>query len=208
LKQGAKARCGTLDDWHRTRIAAKRLRYAGEPLFHLLKRTSIAPFPQDFFGSAYSGSWSHSVSLPQARICCAELFVTNRQGNSKAGYISLTNTADLGLRTLSGGQYTIQVDGFLAVDHDATPPLVIERSNVVRDIFAVLGKPADGPVNLELRLDDTFYCALNFVPGSTASNSVNGAFLPPLSAGSRVDTAITAVGAAYPGADLTVVIRL
>lgn len=36
LKQGAKARCGTLDDWHRTRIAAKKLRYAGEPLFQAL----------------------------------------------------------------------------------------------------------------------------------------------------------------------------
>ena len=33
LKQASKARHGTLDDWHRTRIAAKRLRYAGEPLF-------------------------------------------------------------------------------------------------------------------------------------------------------------------------------
>jgi triphosphatase len=36
LKQGAKARCGTLDDWHRTRIAAKKLRHAGEPLFQAL----------------------------------------------------------------------------------------------------------------------------------------------------------------------------
>ena len=36
LKQGAKARCGTLEDWHRTRIAAKKLRYAGEPLFQAL----------------------------------------------------------------------------------------------------------------------------------------------------------------------------
>jgi triphosphatase len=36
LKQGSKARHGTLDDWHRTRIAAKKLRYAGEPLFGAL----------------------------------------------------------------------------------------------------------------------------------------------------------------------------
>ena len=36
LEAGAKARCGTLDDWHRTRIAAKKLRYAGEPLFQAL----------------------------------------------------------------------------------------------------------------------------------------------------------------------------
>jgi triphosphatase len=36
LKQGARARHGTVDDWHRTRIAAKKLRYAGEPLFGAL----------------------------------------------------------------------------------------------------------------------------------------------------------------------------
>jgi len=36
LKQGSKARNGTLDDWHRTRVAAKKLRYAGEPLFGAL----------------------------------------------------------------------------------------------------------------------------------------------------------------------------
>jgi len=36
LKHGAKARHGTLDDWHRARIAAKKLRYAGEPLFGAL----------------------------------------------------------------------------------------------------------------------------------------------------------------------------
>jgi triphosphatase len=33
LKQGYKARFGMLEDWHRTRITAKKLRYVGEPLF-------------------------------------------------------------------------------------------------------------------------------------------------------------------------------
>jgi CHAD domain-containing protein len=36
VKRGSKARRGTLDDWHRTRIAAKRVRYAGEPLWGAL----------------------------------------------------------------------------------------------------------------------------------------------------------------------------
>src|SRR5262249_17397720 len=36
LKSGSKARNGTLKDWHRARIAAKKLRYAGEPLFEAL----------------------------------------------------------------------------------------------------------------------------------------------------------------------------
>jgi CHAD domain-containing protein len=33
LRQGYKARLGTLEDWHRARITAKKLKYAGEPLF-------------------------------------------------------------------------------------------------------------------------------------------------------------------------------
>lgn len=36
LKLGHKARTGTLDDWHRARIAAKKLRYVGGPLFSAL----------------------------------------------------------------------------------------------------------------------------------------------------------------------------
>jgi len=36
LKRGARARRGTLEDWHRARIAAKKLRYAGEPMFEAL----------------------------------------------------------------------------------------------------------------------------------------------------------------------------
>jgi triphosphatase len=39
LKCGFKARHGTLDDWHRTRIAAKKLRYGGEPLIAALMPT-------------------------------------------------------------------------------------------------------------------------------------------------------------------------
>ena len=35
-------------------------------------------------------------------------------------------TTDQGLRTLSGGQLSMQVEGYLATQTDAAPPLVIE----------------------------------------------------------------------------------
>jgi hypothetical protein len=175
---------------------------------HLISKTVIAPFPPEFFGSPYSGSWSHSISLPAARVASATLYVTNRIGNSRISGISLTNTTDRGLRTLSGGQYTIQVDGFLAVDQFAAPPLVLDSPHVVQDVFAVLGRPADGPVQLELFADQTPYCGLYFAPGASVSTTVDGNTLPPLAAGSMVTLAIASVGQTQPGADLTVLIRL
>ena len=75
--------------------------------------------------------------LPDVRIACAQLFVTNSKGNSPASAISLTHNVDNGLRTLSGGQYSIQVEGFLAVDQMAAPALVVDTAHSVRDVFAV-----------------------------------------------------------------------
>ncbi len=106
-------------------------------VYQLAVTTVIAPFPADFFGSGYSGSWSFPVSLPDVRIACAQLFVTNSQGNSPPTGISLTHNIYNGLRTLSGGQYSIQVEGFLAVDQMAAPALVTEAAHSIRDIYAV-----------------------------------------------------------------------
>ena len=122
----------------------------GTPVYQLAVTTVIAPFPADFFGSAYSGSWSYPISLPDVRIAGAQLFVTNSVGNSAATVINLTHNVENGLRTLSGGQYSIQVEGFLAVDQMASPALVVDSAHSVRDVYAVLGTAADQPVILQL----------------------------------------------------------
>ena len=113
-----------------------------------------------------------------------------------------------GLRTLSGGQYTIQVEGFLAVDNSAAPPLIIESSHSVRDIYAVLGSAADAEVRIRLSVNDAPYCTLTFETGSATSDSVFGYQLPPLAAGSTLTLSVLSAGHAIPGADLTVLIRL
>jgi hypothetical protein len=112
------------------------------------------------------------------------------------------------LRTLSGGQYSIQVDGFLAVDSSAAPAIVAEASHAVRDVFAVLGGAADAAVQVQLNVDGTAYCALTFAAGTITSNSVDGLTLAPLTSGAKITLSVLSVGKSIPGNDLTVLIRL
>jgi len=181
---------------------------AQSAIYGLQNTTVIAPFPADFFGSPYSGSWTFAIPLPDVRVASAEMFVTNQFGNGPTGAIYLTNNDDKGLRTLSGGQYSIQVAGFLAVDSMVAPPIVVDTSHAVRDVFAVLGTAADAQVQVQVNVNGAAYCVLTFAPGAIVSNSISGLALPPLTAGAKVTMAVVSVGQSIPGADLTVLIRL
>ena len=181
---------------------------AGTPVYHLTALTAVTPFPPDFFGSPYSGSWNYPITLPDARIACAELFATNRRGDSPPRSACFTGVMERGLRTLSGGQYTIQIEGYLAVDQSATPPLVIESAHAVRDVYAVLGTAADCEVRVRVNVDGAPYCTLTFGSGHAVSDSAFGYELPPLAAGAALTLSVLAAGAAAPGADLTVLVRL
>ena len=177
-------------------------------LYHLQKRVSVVPFVPDFFGSPFSGSWSHAIELPNVRVASAELSVTNSKGTSEVSAGGLTRNADYGLRTLAGGQFSIQVDGFLAIDSAPAPELIAEAARSVRDVFAVLREAPDGNVELLLKQNGNEYCSLTIPSGATISNVVDGFGLTPLAAGARVSLEVLAVGPTQPGADLTVVIRL
>ncbi len=181
---------------------------AQTPVYPLLSETVIAPFPPEFFGSPYSGSWSYPIALPDVRVASAELFVTNQQGNSPTQDICLTNTTDSGLRTLASGQYSIQVDGYLAVDQSVAPALVMDAPHSVRDVYAVLGAAADAPVGLQLNVNGASYCQLTIAAWATVSNTVDGNTLAPLPAGAQVTLSVLSVGSTVPGSDLTVIIRL
>ncbi|MFN3324148.1 MAG: phage tail protein [Bryobacteraceae bacterium] len=184
----------------------------GVPIYHLSRKTLIIPFIRNFFGTPASGSYTYRFSLPSVRIAVAELFVTNTRGSSEPARTSFTATSDFGLRTLAGGQYSIQVEGFLAVQHGAAPPVVIDESHSVRDIFARLREaPTDGPLVLELYQDEELYTTLSIPAGATQSNIVSGSLLPPLRADSELHLAILSVShgeGSNPGRDLTVVVRL
>jgi len=177
-------------------------------VYQLTAMTVIVPFPEGFFGSPYCGDWSYPILLPDARLAGGELWVTNAFGNSPTATACFTNMLDEGLRTLSGGQYSIQVDGFLAVDQFAAPALVVDASHSVKDVFAILGTAADAPVNLQLNLNGASWCQLTFGAGAIVSSTVDGFGLPVLTAGAQLTLSVLSVGQTYPGADLTVIVRL
>lgn len=185
---------------------------AGTALYHLERKVFIVPFVRDFFGSPASGSFSYPVFLPDVRVAAAEMFVTNSRGNSESTRNSFTATVDEGLRTLSGGQLSIQVEGYLAIESNAAPPLVIEDPHSVRDIFAVVRQAPTGvPVELRLTQDGATYCELTIPASQTISNIVSGFGLPPLREKAELALDILSVGqtaATTPGSDLTVTLRL
>ncbi len=178
------------------------------PIYQLSDLPVIAPFAPDFFGRDYSGNWTYPIILPDVRVASAQMFVTNDVGSSPVTSACLTHNVDNGLRTLSGGQYSIQVDGFLAVDQSAAAALVTDAAHSVRDVFAVLGTSADQPVQLQINVNGASYCQLTIPIGQPISNSVDGATLAPLASGALITLSVLAVGQTLPGADLTVLIRL
>lgn len=185
---------------------------AGVLVYALTRAITTVPFVKGFFGSPASGSYVHSIFLPDVRIAAAEFYATNAVGNSPVKGVAFGATVDQGLRTLSGGQISIQVDGYLAIQTDAAPPFVIEDSHAPRDIFAVVrDAPSGGAIQMQLRQNSTVYCTLTIADGQKLSNVIGGFGLPPLAANAQVSLDVLSVpGAAntLPGRDLTVTIRL
>jgi hypothetical protein len=184
----------------------------GTPVEHLKSKVYVLPFSRDFFGSPASGSYSYAVFLPDVRIASAEMSVTNSRGTSEPSQVCLTAMTDFGLRTLAGGQLSIQMEGYLAVHSDVAPPLVIEETHCARDISAVIREaPQGAPIELRLRQNGDEYCRLVIPAGALISNVVPGMGLPPLVTGSQINLDALSVpqgGSGTPGRDLTVTIRL
>jgi hypothetical protein len=176
----------------------------------LTQMTVTFPFVQEFFGSQASGNWTQSIVLANARICSAELYFTNSQGNGPIAANAYTSFADGGLRTLTGGQIMLQVPGYLAVQDGAVPTLDPGATYSVRDVYAYVDTAPAGTtaLTMEVAVNGQNYCALTIAAGSTQSNSVDGATLSALRAGQKIGLSIQTVGDQAPGSDLTVVIRV
>jgi len=177
-------------------------------LYQLASTVIVVPFAPNFFGSPLSGNWSYPVALPNAKIASAELFATNSRGNSPTVSLNFTQSADYGMRTLCGGQYSFQVQGFLAVDSNPAPNVVIEAAHAVADVYAVVKQaPRGGPIVIDITQNGLPYCSLTIPDGTTISNTVDG-FGLPLLAQAQLSMAISGVGQSSPGSDLTVILRL
>ena len=183
-----------------------------EAVYHLKRHVAVIPFGRDFFGSPASGSFSYSVFLPQARIAAADMVVTNSRGDSPVSRRGFTFNVDNGLRTLSGGQIALPVDGYLAVQSSAVGPVIVGEGRAVRDMFAVVAEaPVGQPVVARLKRDGQAWCDLTIPAGAKISNVVDGFGLSPLTEMTQLGVDIISVppsGTGTPGRDLTVTVRL
>jgi Putative phage tail protein len=182
------------------------------PYYLLNKNTYVMPFAVGFFGSLASGTYVYPLTLPDVRIAAADFFVTNTRGNSAVQRQGYTANTDAGLRTLSGGQISIQIDGMLAVQTGAVPPLLMDETQSVRDVYAVVQQaPSFQSITMQITQDGQPYCQLTIPVNETISNVVDGFALGPLQAQAQIGLDILSVSSTagtLPGADLTVTIRL
>ena len=188
------------------------LHETGKPVVFLKRKVATLGFPPGFFRSPSAANFSYTIDLPSSRLSAGTLFVNNDQGNSPTGYKVFTSLTDGGLRTYGGGQLSLQVPGILAVEANATPPLVIQNATSVVDILANVATEPDGAaIQMEVTVDGMPYCALTIPSQSNASEPVSGASLPPLPTKGIIGLNITGVpiaGGVQPGRDLTVTIRV
>jgi hypothetical protein len=188
---------------------------AGAAILPLIESTVILPFAPGYFENRASSNYLDTVSIPDVRISAVQFFVTNSFGNSQAYAKCYTGDTTL-LRTLSGGQFSVQVNGYLASQQNAAPPLVVQATHAVRDIRMTLSQPPAGyVVVIDLLQNNTEYCQLTYDPTlTTPSAIVSGMNLPPLLESALLTVNITLAlvpnysGALNPGRDLTVTIRM
>ena len=194
---------------------------SGDAVLLLNSTAIVVPFAQNFFENSASANFMHTISLPDVRVVAAEFVVTNSFGQSESTQQSYAavDPDEGGLRTLSGGQFSVQVNGYLATQQNAVPPLVIEASHAIRDIRATVNQPAIGyDIAVQLLQNGAPYGSVLLIPsGTTTSSSIAlGSPLPPLLVGGllninvtlNVNSSASLTNGPSPGRDLTVTIRL
>ena len=193
---------------------------AGQTVIELQNGKLVVPFESRFFQNRASVNLIHSFNMPDIRIGAAEFFVSNGFGSSQAAVKCFTGYESIGLRTLSGGQFSLQMSGFTVTQQNATPPLFIEASHAIRDVRATLGEPAIGyDTKIDIFQTDTsdnrsFLCSLVVPAGQTSSNIADGGQIAFLREKSVVTSNVSLIANGQPdvtprpGKDLTATIRL
>ena len=188
---------------------------ADTPVLHLVTSTMIVPFAAEFFDNQSSVNFIQTLSLPDMRISASEFAVTNALGSGVPTAYCYTGDTVGGLRTLSGGQFSLQVAGVLATQQNAAPPLMVEASHAVRDVSASVNQAPSGfNIVVDVLQNGAEYCSLSIPSGSTNSNLLDGVSLPPLVESSTLSINVTLnlvsnpSSSIVPGRDLSVTIRL
>jgi hypothetical protein len=173
------------------------------------------PFALNFFENRAALNFVHTITMPDVRICAAQFYVTNAFGDSAGKQLCYTTGPDGGLRTLSGGQFSLQVGSTLATQQNAAPALLIEASHAVRDMRAsVTQAPSGYNIAIDVLQNGVKYSSLTIPSGATVSSVVDGVGLAPLIEGGVLTINVTLnvlqsfQASMSPGRDLTTTIRL
>lgn len=79
-------------------------------------------------------------------VCAMELYVTNIHGNSPTVVSNYTSAfIDGRIRILSGEQVDLIVEGIIAIESDAVPPVYLRQATSIRDIYCKT-TPQDGNI--------------------------------------------------------------
>ena len=205
---------------------------AGAAVLHLETCFVVVPFSPNFFGNSASINYIHTVSLPDIRISAAEFLVTNSFGDSPTKALCYATAGNGGgVRTLSGGQFSLQVSGYIATQQNAAPPLIIgDASHAVRDLRATVTQaPMGFNISVDILQNGAKYCNLTIGSGNTLSwpSAVSGVYSPQttpaitsglglpallkdgtLTMNITLQQVSTSASSVSPGRDLTVTIRL
>jgi hypothetical protein len=180
--------------------------------FELIRREMTIPFVPGYFSSTSAVGFRFNFRLPNVRISGADLTLYNRLGPSERAEENYTGVTSFGVRTLSGGQINMNVQGYLAIEAAAGNSYVVDRTTVVRDVSAYVQEPpVGGNVEIMVRVNGNPYCDLTILAGSHVAAAVNRFNQAPLLPGSTLTFDILNVppaSAGTPGRDLTVLFQI
>ncbi|HSU33364.1 MAG TPA: phage tail protein [Bryobacteraceae bacterium] len=204
----------------RTTLGTMPVAHNTNEVVRILQTTSVVlPFERGFFQNKASVNYLHTVSMPDCRVFAAQMSMTNVFGD---GQTATNSYVDAPLRTLSGGQFSLQLGGYLATQSNAAPALLVQNTHAVRDIWASLGQAAQGySIGVEILQNGVQYCSFVIpVQGSSSPTGsvdqtkpalyVDGSSLPPLQEGATLamNVSLQSAGSQLStGRDLTVTIR-
>lgn len=180
-------------------------------VFALSRRDITIPFVPGYFNSTAAVGFLYNFRLPNVRVSAADFTLYNRIGASERAEESYTILSEDGARTLSGGQITISVQGYLAIEASAGTSFIVDRATVVRDVYAYVQEaPVGAPIEVIVYVNGTAYCELSVAAGGRVADAVSRFNLAPIPANATISFDIvnvpsSAVGT--PGKDLTVVLQ-
>lgn len=196
----------------RGRYQSSAISHASAALvFVLSQRDLTIPFVPGYFNSTAAVGFLYNFRMPNVRVSAADFTLYNRIGASERAEESYTILSEDGARTLSGGQITMSVQGYLAIEASAGTCFVVDRATVVRDVYAFVQEaPVGAPIEIIIYVNGIVYCDLSIAAGGRVADAVSRFNHAPIPANATISFDIvnvpsSAVGT--PGKDLTVVLQ-